>query len=174
MIDRNENRNLRKKYETEEERKEAHLKSVKKYRSTEKGKISMKKANDNSKNTFGRNGKVRGDSGIMIRDYELTSEQLKRRNKNRLYNKYKSIAKQYSVLVWYDGKLDDLKSELYDKIYDREYARQWRCAILGRKCRANPSEHFLFDFDLESMLKDNVYVVSGNCKKYIKKMVERK
>ena len=52
---------------------------------------------------------------------------------------------------------------------DREYARQWRCAILGRKCRANPSEHFLFDFDLESMLKDNVYVVSGNCKKYIKK-----
>ena len=46
----------------------------------------------------------------------------------------------------------------------REYNRQKGCAIRGYTAKVKPSEHFLFDFDLEQMLKDNVYRTSGNGK----------
>ena len=158
---------IERKRKTEEEKRMASLKAVKKYRRTEKGKIAVKKSNDNYKNTFGRVGKKRGNSGLTKRDYELTEEQLKRRNKNREKSNYMNVSKQYSVLIWYDEKLDHLSSREYDKIYDREYARQWSCAVRGYVGRTKPSEHFLFDFDLEQMLKGNVYVVSGGNRIYI-------
>lgn len=69
------------------------------------------------------------------------------------------------VLIWYDGKLDDITSEEYKKIMMREYAIQRACAIRGYVARKQPSEHFLFDFDLEQMLNDNVYYQVGKNKR---------
>lgn len=83
-------------------------------------------------------------------------------------SKNKNINAQ-SILIWYDGTLDNLTSEEYGKIQERERARQVRCAIRGCVGRTKPSEHFLFDFDLEKMLKDNVYYMSGGNKLYITK-----
>lgn len=50
-----------------------------------------------------------------------------------------------------------------------ELKRQKRCAVIGLVGALSPSEHFLFDFDLEQMLKDNVYVTTGGKNKYITK-----
>lgn len=50
-----------------------------------------------------------------------------------------------------------------------EYNRQVYCAIRGYIGKIQPSEHFVFDFDLEQMLKDNVYCRSGKNRKYITK-----
>ena len=122
--------------------------------------------------TFGRE-KKRGNCGISVRDYELTEEQLRKRNKTREYRKakgrYNPMKNPYGILVWYDGNLDDLPTEEYDKAYKREYARQFNCAVKGCTGRLEPSEHFLFDFDLEQMLKGNVYCGSTKYKYYITK-----
>lgn len=143
------------------------------YRKTEKGRQVQRRASNKYKNTFGRKGRKRGNSGMLKRDYELTKEQLKRRNNGRkkMRSKNKNINAQ-SILIWYDGTLDNLTSEEYGKIQERERARQVRCAIRGCAGRTKPSEHFLFDFDLEKMLKDNVYCMSGGNKLYITKWWE--
>lgn len=124
------------------------------------------------RSTFGRERK-RGNCGIGVRDYELTEEQLKKRNKTREYRKakagYNPMKNPYGILVWYDGKLDDLSTEEYTKIYKREYARQFNCAVRGTEGKIEPSEHFLFDFDLEQMLKDHVYYGQTKYKYYITK-----
>lgn len=75
----------------------------------------------------------------------------------------------HGTLVWYDEKLNELDRKLYYRIRAREYARQKRCAIRGYIAGKKPSEHFLFDFDLEQMLKDNVYMLSGSDNRYITK-----
>lgn len=144
------------------------------YYKTEKRREQIKKAlkrrNDKTINTFGRVGNKRGNGGIVKRDYELTEQQLERRNKNRESRKHKTKRiNPQGVLIWYDGKLDDITSEEYGKIMMREYAIQRICAIRGYIARKQPSEHFLFDFDLEQMLKDNVYYDSGKNKTYIEK-----
>lgn len=145
-------------------------KCAKEYYETEKMKGAVKRSNDRIKNTFGRVGRKRGKSGIAKRDYELTKQQLERRNKNRKSKKCKAEkAKAQGVLIWYDGKLDDMTSGEYEKIMSREYEIQKDCAIRGYIARKQPSEHFLFDFDLEQMLKDNVYYGYGKYKTYIEK-----
>lgn len=112
----------------------------------------------------------RGRSTIEKRDYELMQEQLIKREMNRLYSGRKNKnSNAHGILVWYDEKLNELDNELYRKIYKAEYGRQKRCAILGYIGRKNPSEHFLFDFDLEQMLNDNVYVKNGKYNEYITK-----
>lgn len=125
---------------------------------------------DKRMNTFQRKGRVRGNSGMLKRDYELTEEQLKRRNKSRKYHKINcGKVNAQGILIWYDGKLQDLESKEYLNIMHKEYNRQKDCAIRGYIGRKQPSEHFLFDFDLEQMLKDNVYCKIGNKRKYITK-----
>lgn len=146
----------------------------KEYGKTEKGKEkrkdTAKRNNDKNKNTFGRVGCKRGNNGIVKRDYELTEQQLARRNKQREMRKHKTKrVNPQGLLIWYDGKLDDMTSEEYKKIMMREYAIQRACAIRGYIARKQPSEHFLFDFDLEQMLKDNVYHNHGKCRIYIEK-----
>ena len=56
-------------------------------------------------NTFGKCGNTRGNSGRLKRDYELTKEQLSRREYNRKRNGCKK-AKEYGILIWYDGNLE--------------------------------------------------------------------
>lgn len=75
----------------------------------------------------------------------------------------------HGLMTWYDGKIDHLNSIEYNKVYKREYCRQRACAINGYEGKKQPSKHFLFDFDLEQMLKDNVYVMTGGKKKNITK-----
>lgn len=106
----------------------------------------------------------------MYRIYELTDGQLKRRNVARRYrkSKYENINAQ-GILIYYDGKLEDLDSKEYIRIMNMEYNRQRRCAINGYVGRTKPSEHFLFDFDLEQLLNDNVYISMRSKKKYITK-----
>lgn len=102
---------------------------------------AIKEKRDKTRNTFGRVGCKRGNTGIVKRDYELTEQQLERRNKNRETQKYKTKRMSpQGVLIWYDGKLDNMTSE-----------------------------HFLFDFDLEQMLKDNVYYKCWKHNIYIEK-----
>jgi hypothetical protein len=130
--------------------------------------------NDNDKrvNTFQRKGVARGNRGMLKRDYELTEEQLKRRNKSREYRKHRikyRCTNAQGILIWNDGKLQDLESKEYCKIMHKEYTRQRECAIRGYVAKVTPSEHFLFDFDLEQMLKDNVYRKVGNKKRHITK-----
>lgn len=140
------------------------------YDKTEKRREAIKEKRDKTHNTFGRVGCKRGNTGIVKRDYELTEQQLARRNKQRESRKYKTErTNPQGLLVWYDGKLDDMTSEEYAKIMNREYLRQRNCAIRGYIARKQPSEHFLFDFDLEQMLKDNVYYKSWKHKMYIEK-----
>lgn len=78
----------------------------------------------------------------------------------------------HGLLIWYDRTLENLTSQEYIKIYTREYYRQRVCSIKGCMGRVEPSEHFLFDFDLEKMLKDNVYYRCGKHKRYITKWWE--
>lgn len=47
-------------------------------------KVTHKAYLDKNTNTFGRAEHKRGNSGISKRDYELTSEQLKRRNRKEV------------------------------------------------------------------------------------------
>lgn len=142
----------------------------KEYNKTEKAKEIMKRSADKTYNTFGRVGRRRGNGGISKRDYELTEQQLERRNKNRESRKYKTKRiNPQGLLVWYDGKLDDITPEEYEKIVTREYTIQKRCAIRGYIARKQPSEHFLFDFDLEQMLKDNTYYNAWGNRIYIEK-----
>lgn len=120
-------------------------------------------------NTFGGQLKIRkGQSRILKRDYELTEEQIKRRENNRKHHKSKN-KKAHVILIWYDEKLNKLDYELYRKIMITEYHKQRACAIRGYIGRVKPLEHFLFDFDLEQMLKDNVYCMSGKNRLYITK-----
>lgn len=148
-----------------------HVKTiVREYRMTEKGKRARKRENDKTINTFGRIGKKRGCSGMLKRDYELTEQQFERRNKHREIGKYKTKrTNPHGLLIWYDGKLNNITTEEYRKAIAREYTIQKRCAIRGYIARKQPSEHFLFDFDLEQMLKDDAYYVSGKHKTYIEK-----
>lgn len=127
---------------------------------------------DNKKvNTFNGKHKVRkGCSKFVKRDYELTEEQLRKRERNRLHAGSKPKNKNaHGILIWYDEKLNELNYESYKKIYKAEYNRQKACAIRGHIGRVKPSEHFIFDFDLEQMLKDNAYCKSGKNKLYITK-----
>ena len=123
-------------------------------------------------NTFGRDGHKRGNCGISVRDYELTKEQLKRRNNQRAIRRYRITTIRetpHGVLVWYDGMLNNYSSEEYHRMMVLEYMRQRNCAIRGNVGEKQPSEHFLFDFDLEQMLKDNTYYSSHGNRKYIEK-----
>ena len=125
-------------------------------------------------NVFQRRGHIRGNSGMLKRDYELTEEQLKRRERSRKETrKYKNSKRErrelHGILIWYDGKLNNLSSKEYRRELDKEYERQKSCAIRGYVARVKPSEHFLFDFDLEQMLKDNAYFKNGKHKFYITK-----
>ena len=126
---------------------------------------------DRNTNTFGRRtGHARGQGSMLKRDYELTPEELERRNnkrESRKGRKAKSKRKGHSILVWYDGTLEHLTESEYNKIYNRELKRQKRCAVIGSVGGVKPSEHFLFDFDLEQMLKDNAYITTGNKEKHI-------
>ena len=149
-------------------------KCVAEYDKTKKRKEQKKKVlkrnNDKTINTFGRVGRKRGNSGKLKRDYELTEQQLERRNKNRELKKYKTkMNEPQGLLIWYDGKLNNITTEEYKKVMTREYTIQKRCAIRGYIARKQPSEHFLFDFDLEQMLKDNVYYGSSGNRIYIEK-----
>lgn len=54
----------------------------KEYRKTDRYKESVKKYCDKKYNTFGRK-RERGNGGILKRDYELTEEELERRNRYR-------------------------------------------------------------------------------------------
>ena len=112
----------------------------------------------------------RGRSNIEKRDYELTQEQLIKRERNRMYRSPKNKnSNAHGILVWYSEKLNELDNESYRKIYKAEYQRQQRCAVFGHIGRKNPSEHFLFDFDLEQMLNDNVHLKNGKYIEYITK-----
>ncbi len=132
----------------------------------EKSREKSRNRDDKRVNTFQRKGVVRGNNGMLKRDYELTEEQLKRRNKSRKRRKInRGNINAQGVLIWYDGKLQDLEQKEYYKIMGKEYTRQRNCAIRGWLGKKQPSEHFLFDFDLEQMLKDNVYYATGRNKK---------
>lgn len=128
--------------------------------------------------TFGRE-KKRGNGSMTLRDYELTEGQRMRREllrrkarKQRGDKKYTYNVSPNGVLVQYDGQLDNVTADEYMKVYKREYMRQLRCAIRGMVGRVEPSEHFLIDFDLEEMLKKNVYYGDGKHKTYIRKWWE--
>ena len=129
---------------------------------------------DKGVNVFQRRGHIRGNSGMLKRDYELTEEQLKRRERSRKETrKYRNSKRErrelHGILIWYDGKLNNLSSKEYRRELDKEYERQKSCAIRGYVARVIPSEHFLFDFDLEQMLKDNVCIDNGKRRYYITK-----
>lgn len=132
--------------------------------------IKAKEYGKQRRNTFGRDGVKRGNNGMLKRDYELTNKQLKRRNKGReaRESKIKNENPQ-GVVIWYSGMLNDLDCDEYAREMMKEYSRQKRCAIRGYVARVKPSENFLFDFDLEQMLKDKVYYMSGGSKKHITK-----
>lgn len=120
--------------------------------------------------TFQRRGHPRGNGGMLKRDYELTEEQLKRRNRSRKHSKVNcGNVNAQGILIWYDGKLNHLSSKEYLNIMHKEYIRQRGCAIRGCVGKKQPSEHFLFDFDLEQMLSDNVYYGSWKHRRYITK-----
>lgn len=123
------------------------------------------------RNIFCRSGHLRGNNGMLKRDYELSTNQLKKRENGRKRRPYNKCINAHGILVWYDRKLDKLTVDEYKRLLGIEYKRQKRCAILGRIGRTNPSEHFLFDFDLEQMLKDNTYTASSknNGREYITK-----
>lgn len=123
------------------------------------------------RNTFCRIGNLRGNNGMLKRDYELSVNQLKKRENNRKRRPYNKNSSPHGILIWYDYKLDNLIVKEYKRLMGIEYKRQKRCAILGRIGRTNPSEHFLFDFDLEQMLEDNTYTSGSksNGREYITK-----
>lgn len=136
----------------------------------EQSRERSRNSSNNLASTFQRKRGVRGNSGMLKRDYELTEEQLKRRNTSRKFHKVNhGRINAKGILIWYDGKLQDLESKEYLSIMDKEYKRQKICAIRGYVGIVKPSEHFLFDFDLEQMLSDNVYYGSGKRRRYITK-----
>lgn len=139
------------------------------YRKSDKGKKQRKEFCDRTRNTFGRVGRKRGSSGILKRDYELSEHQLQIRENNR--KREGSVTKRgmYGILVWYSGKLEELSKAEYGRVMSKEYRIQRVCAIRGYVRRVNPCEHFLFDFDLEQMLKDKVYYYVHGGRKYITK-----
>lgn len=143
----------------------------KEYYSLEYVKEKARKRGNKIKNTFsGTERNCRGKSHIVKRDYELTEEQLQKRELQRKCHKTRNKKESaYGLLVWYDGQLNNLDKREYKKIMDREYHRQRRCAVYGSIGVKPPSEHFLFDFDLEQMLKDNVFYGRGKYKYYITK-----
>lgn len=82
--------------------------------------------------------------------------------------------KYYSMLVWVDKEnTNSMTRDEYSKMYHREWNRQQRMAVSGRETKRFKNEKdklmFLFCFDLERMLKDNVYYNSNKNKKYITK-----
>ena len=119
-----------------------------------------RKISDKRENVFGRRGNKRGNSGKLKRDYELTKEQLSKREYSRKKGNHKKT-KEHGVLVWYSGNLEKIDSVKYRRIMIMEYQRQKYCAVRGYVGRVKPSEHFLFDFDLEQMLKDKVEYYNG-------------
>lgn len=75
---------------------------------------------------------------MIKRDYELTQEELERRNnkrESRKGRKAKSKRKVHSVLVWYDGTLEHLTESEYNKIYNRELKRHNNIPCLKWECR---------------------------------------
>lgn len=136
-------------------------KRVKIYHTSDKGKKQIKKSNDRT-STFGRVGHKRGNSGLLKRDYELSEQQLQIRKNNRKRQGRTTKRKMYGILVWYSGGLEELSIVEYEREMHKEYGRQRRCAIRGYIAKVNPSEHFLFDFDLEQMLKDGMTDRHGN------------
>ena len=89
---------------------------------------------------------------------------MKRRKKGKTTKR-----KMYGILVWYSGGLEELSIVEYSRALTKEYKRQRNCAIRGYVGRVNPSEHFLFDFDLEQMLKDKVYYYVNGERRYVTK-----
>lgn len=84
----------------------------------EKSREKSRNRDDKRENTFQRKGVVRGNNGMLKRDYELTEEQLKRRNKSRKRRKInRGNINAQGVLIWYDGKLQDLEQMLKDNVY---------------------------------------------------------
>lgn len=156
--------------------KDCAIEYKKEYCKTSRGKESIRRSEkkycDKKYNTFGRK-RERGCGGILKRDYELTEKELERREWCRRRRKgRKGKCPEYGVLVWYDGTLNDLTRIEYMKVMSKEYKRQVRCAIRGHVARTEPSEHFLFDFDLEKMLDDNVFINRGCSRLYITKWWE--
>lgn len=117
---------------------------------------------------FNRKGRKRGNAGMLKRDYELTKEELKIREEARKKRGSKRD-KGYGMLIYYSGGLEELSIDEYKRAMIKEYSRQKSCAIRGYIGRVTPSEDFLFDFDLEKMLKENVYIRSNNGRQYITK-----
>lgn len=144
-------------------------KHVKVYQESDKGKKQIKEYYDRTRNTFGRVGHKRGCSGILKRDYELSEQQLQIRNNNRKRKGRTTKREKQGILVWYSGGLEELSIVEYDRALSKEYSRQKNCAIRGYVGRVNPCEHFLFDFDLEQMLKDKVYYSVNGGRRYITK-----
>lgn len=123
-----------------------------------------KMKNKRNDSVFNRNGRKRGNTGMLKRDYELTKEQLeiRKRQRKRACSKRN---KKYGMLTYYSGDLNEVSKEEYEKIMIREYSRQKYCAIRGYIAIVNPYEHFLFDFDLEQMIKDGMTDKHGNTMK---------
>ena len=146
-------------------------KKRKEYNSLEYVKEKARERDNKRKNTFnGIERNCRGKSRIVKRDYELTEEQLQKRERQRKGHKYRNKKENvHGILVWYDGQLNNLDKREYKKVLDREYNRQRRCAVCGSIRAKQPSEHFLFDFDLEQMLKDKACYGSRNGKIQITK-----
>nr|DAP60021.1 MAG TPA: restriction endonuclease [Caudoviricetes sp.] len=159
-------------YQNNCQNKKKKLDAKRRYRETHRYEIRRKQKiyRDETVNTFQRVGHERGNCGMLKRDYELTNKQLKRRNKARLYSGCKKNNKNaYGLMIWYSGKVNNLNSAEYTKLYKREFCRQRVCAINGHIGKKKPSEHFLFDFDLEEMLKGNVYYSTNGEKRHITK-----
>lgn len=131
----------------------------KEYYSLEYVKEKRRKRDNKIRNTFnGTERNRRGKSSIVKRDYELTEEQLQKREMSRKINKTRNKKESvHGLLIWYDGQLNNLNKREYKKAMSREYRRQRRCAVRGSIGVKPPSEHFLFDFDLEQMLKDKIW-----------------
>lgn len=132
------------------------------YYSGDRGRKSRRAYDNKRNNTFGRVGRKRGHSGILKRDYELSEQQLQRRKNNRKRLGCTVKHGRYGILIWYSDDLEGLSIDEYNKVMTREYSRQLYCAIRGYIARVNPSEHFLFDFDLEQMLNDGMTDKNGN------------
>ena len=143
----------------------------KEYYNLEYVKEKARKQGNKIRNTFsGTERNCRGKSHIVKRDYELTEEQLQKRELQRKGHKTrKKEERVHGLLVWYDGQLNNLDKREYKNAMDREYSRQRRCAVCGSIGVKPPSEHFLFDFDLEQMLKDKACSGSGYSKIQITK-----
>lgn len=139
------------------------------YSSSDRGRKYKKVYCDKRSNTFGRVGCKRGHNGVLKRDYELSKEQLNRRNVSRKRLRCDAKPIRHGVLIWYSGELEELSSDEYKKAMNKEYTRQRYCAIRGYIARVNPYEHFLFDFDLEEMFKDKVYYSVRGGRRYITK-----